>query len=201
MNLNQWILTLGFKCEIYSKEPLVRLYVNNILHDEFNIPEFSFDKENPLLKCYVFKYKELPNNLNIQLKVSNNDNNYNNGFMTKLTNIKLSNFYFFPHNAHGFFKRVKELKDKRIKFSKTDKKDIKSNVLFNLLNNTSWTQTEGNHKGTTQSGAFHTAGSGYYETNLYKKYGLLINKTENPFHFTFDYPKSTLDRLQEFETI
>ena len=32
------LLMLGFYCEVYKKEPLCRVYVNDVLLDEFNIP-------------------------------------------------------------------------------------------------------------------------------------------------------------------
>jgi hypothetical protein len=32
------LLMLGFYCEVYRREPLCRVYVNNVCVDEFNIP-------------------------------------------------------------------------------------------------------------------------------------------------------------------
>jgi hypothetical protein len=32
------LLMLGFYCEVYKREPLCRVYVNDVLLDEFNIP-------------------------------------------------------------------------------------------------------------------------------------------------------------------
>ena len=108
---------LGFYCEVYRREPLCRVYVNDVLLDEFNIPHSPYKKiDYPSLflnpnynnsdvikiknNALFYKFIEFDcsdsNLLDIRIEVINDDNNYNNGFMTKYTKIMLSQFYVIP---------------------------------------------------------------------------------------------------------
>jgi hypothetical protein len=109
---------LGFYCEVYKKEPLCRVYVNDVLVDEFNIPhtprkkiEWNSDiildpkffnrtffraQSNPLFLKYIELDNAGADALDIRLEIQNNDNNYANGFMSQHTRIQLSYFYIIP---------------------------------------------------------------------------------------------------------
>lgn len=116
------LLILGFYCEVYRQEPLCRVYVNDVLLDEFDIPHtprkeidfpyidildplcnrsyLNFDlnmlKTNPPFLKYIEFDDGDTNILNLKLKIQNDDNNHNNGFMTKYTYIQLSCAYLIP---------------------------------------------------------------------------------------------------------
>ena len=105
------LLMLGFYCEVYRREPRCRVYVNDILLDEFNIPhtpykdvwtadmeldpKIEYREQVELQSNILFlKYLELDdadkNSLDIKIEIQNNDNNYSNGFMNKYTRVMLS---------------------------------------------------------------------------------------------------------------
>jgi hypothetical protein len=112
------LLMLGFLCEVYKREPLCRVYVNDVLVDEFNIPhtprkdcefirldpkfltpDFVRLQSNPLF----LKYIELDNGeadaLDVRVEIQNNDNNYANGFMTNYTRVMLSQCFLLSKNT------------------------------------------------------------------------------------------------------
>jgi hypothetical protein len=115
------LLVLGFLCEVYKREPLCRVYVNDVLLDEFNIPhtprkeiEWNSDiildpkffninsvrlQSNPTF-C---KYIELDNGeataLDLRVEIQNNDNNYANGFVTNYTRVMLSQCFLLSKNT------------------------------------------------------------------------------------------------------
>ena len=108
---------LGFYCEVYRREPLCRVYVNNILVDEFNIthtprkdtwtpdmkldpsywsPEdYSMQSNTPFLKFIDFDDAGRKI-VDIRIEIHNDDNNYANGFMTRHTRVMLSQCWLAP---------------------------------------------------------------------------------------------------------
>ena len=110
------LLMLGFYCEVYRREPLCRVYVNDVLVDEFNIPHQCAQaqlKMDPLYQLLptrdnkalqhlktnqpFLQYIEFEDAggdaLDVVLRIHNDDNNYANGFMSKYTDIVLSQVY------------------------------------------------------------------------------------------------------------
>jgi hypothetical protein len=100
---------LGFLCEVYKREPLCRVYVNDMLVDEFNIPHtprkdvefipldpkfFNKNSVNVQSNPLFLKYIELDDGgataLDVRMEIQNDDNNYANGFMTNHTRVMLS---------------------------------------------------------------------------------------------------------------
>jgi hypothetical protein len=105
------ILFLGFACTIFKKSPLCRIYIDDTLVDEFDIPH-TCDKKNlqqmstlhdniwgDLIPENIYFNQILPhihikainfntnNKKNIKLKIHSyvHDNNYTNGFISKTT--------------------------------------------------------------------------------------------------------------------
>jgi hypothetical protein len=112
------LLMLGFYCEVYKREPLCRVYVNDVLLDEFNIPhtpqkDCEFIRLDPKFfnRNYVrvqsnptfLKYIELDDGeadaLDIRVEIQNNYNNYANGFMTNHTRVMLSQCFLLSKNT------------------------------------------------------------------------------------------------------
>ena len=123
------LLVLGFYCEVYRREPLCRIYVNDILLDEFDIPhtpiintwgsEVHLDpaywsrdqielKSNPLF----FKFLELDdageNSMDIRVEIQNNDNNYANGFMTRYSRVKFRQCWLAPVKMWEEFDQIQD---------------------------------------------------------------------------------------------
>ena len=113
------LLMLGFYCEVYRREPLCRVYVNDVLVDEFNIPhaprknldsniDMNIDVLNPTntkINHYPNFFRLISNNpflkyiefddldsktLDVRIEVDNDDNNYSNGFISQCTLVMLS---------------------------------------------------------------------------------------------------------------
>ena len=122
------LLMLGFYCEIYRRQPLCRLYVNDVLVDEFNIPhtprkdtfiyEKILDPEFWTLMQYqlqvnppFIKFLELDNagvrSLDLRVEIQNNDNNYANGFVTQHTRVMLCQCWLAPVKVLEQFDQIK----------------------------------------------------------------------------------------------
>ena len=140
------LLMLGFYCEVYRREPRCRVYVNDMLLDEFNIPHSPYKHIDETLKdildpmpdedsiisksCTPFlKYIEFDDQnfreVDIRIEIQNNDNNYTNGFMTKYTRVKLSCIFLA---SKKMLNRIDELKNNwkfsRKNYQVRNKKDL-----------------------------------------------------------------------------
>ena len=132
------ILALGFYCDIYKKSPNVRLFLNDTFIDEFDIDPFSsLDAGMPSIKLYQINLVDAVGTYNIKLQIKNNDSNYNNGFMTKSTLIKLYTFSLFnSKNTDYVYTQLKKFStDKSIQYSIT-----------NLKHCTTWQDVTQEHK-------------------------------------------------------
>ena len=108
------LLMLGFYCQVYRQEPVCRVYVKDVLVDEFNIPNtpridaWTADMIlNPAIGSHgrfihessqsFYKFIEFDDfdsrSLDIRLEIQNNDNNFSNGFMTQHSLVMLSQCY------------------------------------------------------------------------------------------------------------
>ena len=111
------LLMLGFYCEVYRREPLCRVYVNDVLADEFNIPHTpKIDAWTPDMKLDpafwspeqyqlqsdppFFKLLELDDAgekfIDIRVEIQNSDNNYANGFMTRYSRVMFRQCWLAP---------------------------------------------------------------------------------------------------------
>ena len=110
------LLMLGFYCEVYRREPRCRVYVNDVLLDEFDIPHtpristvihdtnldpafYSADQFD-LQFTQPLKFLELDDAgdryLDLRIEIHNDDNNYVNGFMTRYTRVMLRQCWVAP---------------------------------------------------------------------------------------------------------
>ena len=106
---------LGFHCGVYRREPLCRVYVNDVLLDEFDIPQSAqsdgvaieidlldplkghkqtqnFTTNIPFLKYIEFDDADA-DSLDVVIKIQNDDNNHANGFMSRHTHVMLSHVF------------------------------------------------------------------------------------------------------------
>ena len=121
------LLMLGFYCEVYRREPRCRVYVNDVLVDEFNIPHTPYkqvdtnnttlnpkyyEHNNSKLHTLFLKYIEFDDqdieNMDIRIEIQNNDNNYANGFMNKYTRVMLSHTFLL---SKKLLNRIDNLKN------------------------------------------------------------------------------------------
>jgi hypothetical protein len=121
------LLMLGFYCEVYRREPLCRVYVNNVCVEEFNIPHtannnsWNLDKQlDPAvwnLEQYqlqknppFIKFLELDDSdqrfIDLRVEIQNNNNNHANGFMTRHTRIILCQCWLAPVKVWEQFKNI-----------------------------------------------------------------------------------------------
>lgn len=122
------LLMLAFYCEVYRREPQCRVYVNDVLMDEFHIPHahlentFILDKVlDPALwseNQFILQSKDMPflkllefddagaGSLDLRIEINNNDNNYANGFMTHYTRIMLRQCWLAPVKVWEQFDKI-----------------------------------------------------------------------------------------------
>lgn len=200
----KYILFLGFISNIYRKKPTVRIRLNDNLLDEFDLddnkinvtkygdlrfrgdsllPGSNYLRSKAQLRFYNINL-ENDNEVCIKIDVRNDDNNYSNGFMTKLTTIFLEYIFLVPEkyftNFNYYWKkyklRVRRRVQNRISFTsfyKATKKNV--NKLFgNYLNHVLWSSKNLNLDSVFP---WYTLGnSGFYQINLKKKFGTFIPK-------------------------
>jgi hypothetical protein len=150
------LLILGFYCNVYRKEPRCRVYANDVLLDEFDIPHTpnkepgistsildplfrknyqtsvlnAFKTNSPFLKYIDFDDSDT-DILNIKLKIQNDDNNYNNGFMTKYTHITLPYVYLLSKKS---LKNIKDIKN-NYKYSRQKWEKYSYSNILNFYSN------------------------------------------------------------------
>ena len=123
------LLMLGFYCEVYRREPLCRVYVNDVLIDEFNIPhtpikkdllppnvrldpafwaqeQYQLQSDPPFLKFIEFDDAD-QRSIDFRVEIKNDDNNYTNGFMTRHTRIMLCQCWLAPVKVWEQFEQIR----------------------------------------------------------------------------------------------
>jgi len=134
------ILCIGFYCQIYKKNPNIRIFLNNRFIDEIDIQSMnSIDNKLPNLYFYHLKLHPFPVNHKIHLEVTNSDSNYNNGFMTKSTLLRFYNFSLLPHSdcelAYNIIKEDPDVDHYNL-LPYTVWQGNNGNILDNIINST-----------------------------------------------------------------
>jgi hypothetical protein len=194
------LLMLGFYCEVYRREPLCRAYVNDVFVDEFNIPQYNkrqleIDCLNPFIDPITtnppfFKYIEFDDagadSLDVVLKITNADNNYANGFMSKYTNIILSRVYLTSKKAlENVDNILNNFKFSRKNWTKLNRNivDFYSNSNRNHLFQNFVSDVACNFPGIQLKpdeylGEYKIGSSGYFHLSLKKKLGFWRQSTD-----------------------
>ena len=171
------ILALGFYCQIYKKKPNVRIFINNIFIDEFDIESHDFNDNNsiPNLKFYQLN---LPNNFqehSIKLEIKNSDSNYNNGFMTKSTLIKFHTCCLAPSNDYQYvLNKINSAHN--LKFEELDM------ATFNLIPYLFWKNEQNNFIENVSH--LTIGGSGVFTCDLIRHVNILKPKSTVPSYLT-----------------
>jgi len=148
-----YTLCLGFKTVLYQNSPQLRLFLNDIFLDEFNIEknfnttldntdlyshkklEYQYNApktkywldQNIHMRYYKINLEHRKNKLDFYLK--SNSNNYTNGFMTKFTCVQFCIAFLLPSEAlsePGVFVRNYKKVFQADKNSLTTESDIKN---------------------------------------------------------------------------
>ena len=130
-----------------------------------------FFKNMPLLKFYEINIDSEQNKLNLLIEIDNNDNNYNNGFLSKSTLVQLKVCYFFP-----LHKKLLERFNKKMSKNTTGRNYAwtrrQTNTLFDLVKN--GMEWHGKNKQIFKSKSnfelnfMSIGGDGYFSCNLEK---------------------------------
>lgn len=211
----RYLLVVGFYCQVYKKEPLSRIFVNNQLIDEFTVPLFNHDFPNritffkdkhilqpyptsesdnnffntmPQIKFYELDVDDSITDLNLKIKILNNDNNHSNGFLSSSTVIQLRVCSFFPLDQ----KLINRLYIRNKKFFLRNFAwcyKAKKNSFFDLLlNGMKWQGENGQifeTRSTDYRGLPAVGGNGFFTCDLIKKYWFFIPKLSKSYKFTF----------------
>ena len=203
----KYLLVLGFSCKVYKKEPRIRLFFNEQLIDEFNISNYPksinfirnvekiLNLKHPLepyaektiikyikdfmppLRFYNLNIEDQLQRSHIRIDVDNNDNNYNNGFMTKSTLLQFKILSLLPadRKIYEWFKLKAWNQRYTHKYAWHCKKP--TNNFFILQDGSTWL---GKNQQLTPIFDHDIGGSGSLHCELIKKYGILLNKFPNP---------------------
>jgi len=228
----KYLLVVGFACDVYRKEPRARIFVGDKLIDEFDIPhhkdtldtamknfwqnnhilqpflEVGFEnmriKNFPPLRFYEIDIEQTQNQLELRIDINNDDSNYNNGFITNSTLLKLRICYFFPLDKE-LLSRLVTIRKKNFINKNYAWFCNNRNIIFNLNSNVmEWrgenTQTF-NTKNVHKTFFFHSiGGNGYFYCKLVKKYGIFISKLSQSYRyklFSTSIPDYLIDKYQQ----
>lgn len=204
----RYLLVLGFSCNVYKKEPRIRLFFNEQLIDEFNVSNYpksinfirNAEKililKHPLEPCaektiikymkdfmpplrfYNISVEDRLQRSQIRIDVDNDDNNYNNGFITKSTLLQFKILSLLPadRKIYEWFKLKACNERYSHKYAWHCKKTYTN--FFILQDGSTWIG-----KNRVQLSRFFCdhdiGGSGSLHCELIKKYGILLTKLPN----------------------
>ena len=208
----KYLLVVGFACDVYRREPQVRLFFNEQLIDEFRIPHLDDKKKLihpsstlkhplepynekieieylqnklPLLRFYELDVDDKLQQALIRIDVDNNDNNYINGFMTKFTQLQFKILSLLPADRKIYEWFALKSRNQRLtdRFAWHRKKLY--NAFFSLIDNLTWIGKNGekiNNLTFSNYDSHPIGGSGSLHCELIKKYGILLGKLQYPKH-------------------
>ena len=207
----KYLLVVGFACNVYRREPRARLFFNEQLVDEFYIPHQD-DKKNlihpsinlkhplepyadkiineylenslPSLRFYELDVNNKLQQALIRIDVDNDDSNYNNGFMTKSTQLQFKVLSLLPADRKIYEWFALKSQTQRLTDRFVWHKKKLHNTLFSL-SDFIWIGKNGqkinNFKFVNYS--YHNiGGSGSLYCELIKKYGILLGRFQCAKH-------------------
>jgi len=193
------LLMLGFHCDIYKKEPLCRVYVNDVLLDEFDIPQATPQRDwvtvnpdqldpsshkqlqnfttNPPFLKYIEFDDAGADSLDVVIKIHNDDNNYANGFMSRYTYVTLSLCYLASEKAlENIDNLTNNFKFNRKNWEKYNRDivdfyadDNRTRIFENFVRDTEADFPDIQLKSNT--GGYRIGSSGHYRLTVKKKLG------------------------------
>lgn len=94
----KWLLIYEFDVEIYRRAPTVRIFLEDVLLNEFTLEKRTFE-------VIEFDYKPKNEN-NLTIEFINDDSNYTNGFITKSTYVKPKCLYIMPKYVVKNYRKI-----------------------------------------------------------------------------------------------
>jgi len=202
----RYLLAVGFHCDVYRKEPRARVFVNDILIDEFlikhknkNIYNLSSEikikytedllnpKSNngfipifyPNLKIYEIEINQSLKKLKINIDIDNSDSNYNNGFISKSTLIRLNLLTLYPYEKSIFHKLYQRNLKKLIseEYAWYHKKLMYFLKFFNLIDCAVWNDKNNKEVINNPNNTIGGSGSFLCEVEKDKKHNLFFKRT------------------------
>jgi hypothetical protein len=225
----KYLLVVGFSCEVYRREPRARLFFNEQLVDEFYIPHQD-DKKNlihpihnlkhrlepctdkieiehlqnslPLLRFYELDVNDKLQQVLIRIDVDNDDSNYNNGFITKSTQLQFKVLSLLPADRKIYEWFALKSQTQRLTDRYAWHRKNLYNVFFSLVNNSTWigknrqkfTNIAPSPNG-IYNGIYTIGGSGSLHCELIKKYGILLGRFQCAKHTYIYMVKNTLHTI------
>lgn len=150
------VLGIGFWCDVYKKNPRVRVFFDGQFLEEYEIthdpvPEWGTSPNGrqsspdraifryPEAKLFAIEDHQLEGkeSIEIRVEVENDDNNYTNGFMTKYTSLLLKTFFFCPLELITNREKAEPYVEKHMKwFAKPFSSTNNWHVFFNKYKST-----------------------------------------------------------------
>lgn len=194
-------MQLGFNCEIYTKRPRARVYVFGKMIDEFFIEESKFGTKDFNTKAYLVHDDPSLRQSELRIVISNNDNDSNNGFMSKMTYISCEMFRFFPFNKKTgsgqlIDNGMKKIHEARKKWLKPNSTLVAAQEL-----DPDFIHTEGFDVNFNNPRCLHKplAGGGIFTVQIKRKYGIWMPSYIEPArHFQYNRFPKTQDNIREF---
>jgi hypothetical protein len=211
----KYLLVVGFACDVFRREPCARIFIGDILIDEFYIPHHkdtltpavqnfwknrhilqpfsATELENmqiknfPPLRFYEIELSQTLNLAKLRIEIKNSDSNYVNGFMSKSTLITLNVCYFFPLHQKLLL-RFKEIKNKNSQTQNYAWYRMHKDIFDLLVNGLCW---QGKNGQIVVSDRYYSlcsltlGGDGVFTCKLLKKYQILINKPKKSSRYNF----------------
>lgn len=196
----KYLLLVEFLCEIYRREPKVRIFLNDQLLDEYNIQQnnginhdenLSYTKTLENLEEYGIKnpkilelnFETVPAEVTLRIEICNDDNNNTNGFMTRYTQIKLKHFYLLPLHEELLL-RLKKIRHSKMCSEKYPWWVSHAYDIMDLRGHTSW---KDNVNTKEKISGVSLGRSGTFLCKLRKKYGFLLPEKISPTYiFNYD---------------
>ena len=207
----KYLLVVGFACDVYRQKPRARIFVGGRLLDEFYISHHK-DTLNPAVRAFLqnrhvlqpfsiteFVNMEIKNfpplrfyeieedktldQMELRIEIKNSDSNYNNGFITNSTLLKLQVCFFFPLDRRLLSRLIKIRKKNFINKNYAWYKNNK-NIIFELINNgIAWKGENTQMFNSRIIKHWSIGGNGYFYCKLVKKYGIFISKLSKSYRY------------------
>jgi hypothetical protein len=220
----KYLLVVGFACDVYRQEPQARLFFNEQLVDEFYITHQD-DKKNlihpihnlkhrlepcadelemeylknklPLLRFYELDVNDKLQQALIRIDVNNNDSNYNNGFMTKSTQLQFKVLSLLPADRKIYEWFALKSQTQRLTDRYAWHRKNLYNKFFSLVDNSTWIGKNGQKftniaPSLKETVIYTVGGNGSLHCELIKKYGILLGRFQCAKHTYIYMVKNTL---------
>ena len=220
----KYLLVIGFSCDVYRQEPRSRIFLGDKLIDEFSIQHHGNSlnlackkfyssthilqpllnmgielknivvKNFPPLKFYEIEIDKQLKELELRIDIDNSDSNYNNGFITNSTLLRLEICYFLPLDKKLLSRLIKIRKKNLINKNYASFHSNKNTIFRLNENGIEWIGKNTQNFKPKSYTTYTIGGNGYFSCKLVKKYGIFISKLFQSYRYRI-YGTSIFDYL------